>query len=49
MERNLWANGEFVQVEDLRNAWENMEATDVIKIKWQQGFVGANRSETKLC
>lgn len=28
---------------------ENMEATDVINVKWPLGFVGANPSETKLC
>lgn len=32
-----------------RKALENVEATDIVTVKWPQGFVGAKPSETRLC
>lgn len=35
---NIGANGEFYGVQELKETWASLGATDVINVKWPQGL-----------
>lgn len=35
---NIWTNGELYGVQEFKEMWASLEATDVINVKWPQGL-----------